>query len=169
MYLVPRTKTRISKQEFYDRFIRAGAAPHPGATQEDTAELREKYRFWLCPDNIGVTGIIYVDDDPDVPAGVGAGARMPGMSEAEPILWWAYHLFALAEKVDADIFFGDSRAVAVLTPFSERNDEHGWRLVAQPPALPSVTPPASDFKNLSWRELTGETPESSDPNRDENG
>lgn len=160
MYLIPRSKTRISRQEFYDLFIRAGAAPHPGATRERTVELREKYRFWLCPDNAGV---IDIDDDADVPAGVGASARIPGMSEAEPILSWAHHLFAIAQQVDADLFFGDRRLVAILAWFSESDDHHGWRLVVQPPAPPpSQRLSASELQNLSWDELVGEIPDARD-------
>jgi hypothetical protein len=160
MYLVPRTKVRISRKDFYDRFIRAGAEQHPSATREPTAELRDRYRFDLMSDN---AGLFHVVDDPDSPAGVAAGARIPGMSEAGPILSWAHHLFAIAQEVDADVFFGDRRAVAVLASFSEKDPKHGWRLVVQPPAPPpSRRLSASELENLTWDELVGETPETGD-------
>jgi hypothetical protein len=91
------------------------------------------------------------------------GARIPGMSEAGPILSWAHHLFAIAQEVDADVFFGDRRAVAVLASFSEKDPKHGWRLVVQPPAPPpSRRLSASELENLTWDELVGETPEPDD-------
>lgn len=160
MYHVPRTKVRISRKEFYDRLIRAGAVQHPSATREPTAELRGRYRFDLVSENAGIFQVV---DDSDAPAGVAAGARIPGMSEAEPILSWAHHLFAIAQEVDADVFSGDRRVVAVLASFSEQNDQHGWRLVVQPPAPPPIRrPSASELENLTWDELVGETPEAGD-------
>jgi len=152
--LVPRDTSQLSRQQFFDRFISAGLEQHPSATQEPTAELREKYRF----DLLWEFGWIMVARDSE--SGVIAHAEMQEPNDGRGILDWANSLFAVAHRVDADVFFKDPRIIRILAPFGKLDERYGLQLIGQPP-----TPWAKSFEKrmdngpmTTWRQLIGEEP-----------
>jgi ATP-dependent protease ClpP protease subunit len=128
--LIPRDLVKVPRQQFFDRFIAAGLEQHPSATREPTPDLRSEYQFVIIS---AKTGPIWIHHDARCPADVTATARIPGTSDPNEILRWAHYLFAIAHRVDADLFFEDPRATDVLALYGKFDDNHGLHIIGQPP------------------------------------
>ena len=106
--LRPTDRGPLSVEDYKQRFLKIGLAPHPALTHPDADEEgRKKYVDDVCYSD----GIISVIAWKDAFCGVTAEARVSWSEDADSIVGVVQELLEIADQVNAELYTGNNQLV----------------------------------------------------------